>query len=529
MPYSNDTTPTTRRLFRAHASILGCLGLMACAAPSVDAEPGAGSSARVSDLGDEYDGDFIGDTTEQGSLGEQTTEGANGLGNEGENTAGGEGENWNGEQGTNWDGQDGTNGDADHGTSGDGADGANWDGEGGATAVGDQGASVDGAGGVSSNEQGTTQDGELGGDTAGAAVPTTDAALRPKDKDKDGLPDSVETNTGIFVDAKNTGTDPNKKDTDGDGFSDGEEVLGTKGGLNLLALGANPTHRDLLLEYDWFEDSFECPAPHDHRPTRAILDLVDAAFAKAPVMNPDKTRGIKVIHDYGQGGAFTGGGKVVNPTAVIKGDVTKAAFKDFKRVGFASNRSGYFHWVLMGHRYETTIDGKPSTESSGNANLPGDGLMVTLACSTDPQWIANTIVHELGHNLGLKHGGHEHTNGKPNYNSVMNYNFQFSGIDTDCDGKGNGVLDYSNGALSSLDENALLEPVGLCNNVAIDWDADGKISTVPIKANLDTNKALTMLHDHDDWRKVIGSDTLIRVVDLDESESTACPAPPTEL
>jgi hypothetical protein len=44
------------------------------------------------------------------------------------------------------------------------------------------------------------------------------------DSDDDGLFDYVETNTGIFIDFYNTGTDPNKLDTDGDGISDGEEV-----------------------------------------------------------------------------------------------------------------------------------------------------------------------------------------------------------------------------------------------------------------------------------------------------------------
>lgn len=46
----------------------------------------------------------------------------------------------------------------------------------------------------------------------------------PVDSDGDGLDDSVETNTGTFVDANDTGTDPNEPDTDGDGYNDGDEV-----------------------------------------------------------------------------------------------------------------------------------------------------------------------------------------------------------------------------------------------------------------------------------------------------------------
>lgn len=44
------------------------------------------------------------------------------------------------------------------------------------------------------------------------------------DTDGDGLADRVETNTGFYVDAHDTGTNPNAADTDGDGFGDGEEV-----------------------------------------------------------------------------------------------------------------------------------------------------------------------------------------------------------------------------------------------------------------------------------------------------------------
>ena len=44
------------------------------------------------------------------------------------------------------------------------------------------------------------------------------------DDDNDGLPDSVETDTGVFSNAQDTGTSPLFADTDGDGFSDLLEV-----------------------------------------------------------------------------------------------------------------------------------------------------------------------------------------------------------------------------------------------------------------------------------------------------------------
>jgi hypothetical protein len=52
------------------------------------------------------------------------------------------------------------------------------------------------------------------------------------DDDNDGLPDLVETNTGTYVSPSDTGTDPLRVDTDGDGYSDSVEV----------AAGSDPTN-----------------------------------------------------------------------------------------------------------------------------------------------------------------------------------------------------------------------------------------------------------------------------------------------
>ena len=44
------------------------------------------------------------------------------------------------------------------------------------------------------------------------------------DSDEDSLADRVETDTRVFVDAEDTGSDPLDLDTDDDGFADGVEV-----------------------------------------------------------------------------------------------------------------------------------------------------------------------------------------------------------------------------------------------------------------------------------------------------------------
>jgi ELWxxDGT repeat protein len=44
------------------------------------------------------------------------------------------------------------------------------------------------------------------------------------DTDADGVPDTFETNTGVYVNANDTGSNPNVADSDNDGLSDGDEV-----------------------------------------------------------------------------------------------------------------------------------------------------------------------------------------------------------------------------------------------------------------------------------------------------------------
>ncbi len=56
------------------------------------------------------------------------------------------------------------------------------------------------------------------------AVPTGSGTRMGIDRDRDTLPNGVETNTGVFVNASDTGTSPFNEDTDGDGFTDDIEV-----------------------------------------------------------------------------------------------------------------------------------------------------------------------------------------------------------------------------------------------------------------------------------------------------------------
>ncbi len=335
--------------------------------------------------------------------------------------------------------------------------------------------------------------------TAPAGVPPSGSpacTIGGADTDGDRLPDSVETDTGTFVSPLDTGTDPLVADSDGDAISDGDEVLGSPAGLDLPELGVSPVRANVLLEYDWFDDSLDCAA-HSHRPTTGAITRFTDAFTTAPTLNPDGSTGITVINDYGQGGPFTGGNLVPDANGVIAGGVNGTEFGTIKSANFAADRAGYFHYVLLPHRYNNT------SNSSGQAELPGDDLVVSLYCANSDTNVANTIMHELGHNLDLRHGGFENLNEKPNYNSVMNYRYQFAGVDTDCTPPGNGVLDFSRGVRITLDENDLDEGDGICNGVDVDWNGNAVIeSSVAADIN-EADGLFGVLADHDDWSAIV--------------------------
>ena len=319
------------------------------------------------------------------------------------------------------------------------------------------------------------------------------------DHDGDGLDDCVETRTGIYAGPTDAGTDPFNPDTDGDNISDGDEVLGTADGLNLPALGASPLRQDIFIEIDWFDDALDCD-PHSHRPTnRSINELVEM-FARSPILNPDGTTGIDLHVDYGQGGVYAAGTHIGGDTNLennLSGD-----FLGYKARYFSANREGFFHYAIAAHMF----DSNPGF--AGIAEIGGDDLIIATACSPDDDFfVASTLGHELGHNLGLRHGGFEHCNYKPNYNSIMNYRHIPYGADLTCDAVGDFSLDFSHGHMLDLDEKSIDESIGVCGEPAIDWDGDGVTES---GYSRDLNSAdefqldncgdtLTRLRDHDDW------------------------------
>ena len=132
------------------------------------------------------------------------------------------------------------------------------------------------------------------------------------------------------------------------------------------------------------------------------------------------------------------------------------------------NRKDIFHYALMAHAigYPSITNPLQPVANSGIADSNGGDLMITLGLwdnQVGSSFVqASTLMHELGHNFGLRHGGvlpsgRLEANCKPNYQSIMNYLFQVRGL---WDNEGVPVIDYSRQLLPTLNESTLVETAG---------------------------------------------------------------------
>ncbi|WP_308445824.1 carbohydrate-binding protein [Chitinolyticbacter albus] len=328
-------------------------------------------------------------------------------------------------------------------------------------------------------------------------------------------------------------------DSDNDGIPNwAKHPGGSYGGIDFYALGARAGRRDIFVQLDWMPSNDPGTTPR-----KEALDNVVAAFAR---------RGIALHFDAGPlfSASFNpalynlGGGRALPYQPCISMNSTTSAecpsIYEYK-MGMDVRRRQSFHYLVFGG--SQSLDG--SGGSSGRAELPGNDLIVTLGgwrLSTDTptdlqiliNYQAGTIMHELGHNFGLFHGGNDGANNEPNYLSVMNYLYQLTGVGNDAKtdeavqrwyanhgiGGYNGYcalangpcsntmnIDYSDGSGAALNEGALKESDllgrGAYAGVYADWNDNKLADAASYALDLGADGGSPLLTDYNDWANVM--------------------------
>ena len=288
------------------------------------------------------------------------------------------------------------------------------------------------------------------------------------DEDGDGLGAELEQSLGTCDLAADCPDVFDPTDSDRDGLTDFEEVVGLDGVatvLNFPRMGANPLHKDIFVEVDW-------QSPHlnaDLNPEQ--LEAIKEYFAFAPadhVGNPDGEDGVAVHLDVGLepgvGDDPSLYGDWGGSSHVPLGEI---AFE----VGLSEEREGRFVHAIH--------------NASGNGSggrYYGPGFVFSLGWG-DPKNQTLTFVHELGHALGIDHEGakseHFGVNCSPAYPSLMNYAY---GLWQDRPG-------FSEGDFASTIVNAasLCEEEGL-GGANRDHLSAWKITPVPGSDGVDWNR-----------------------------------------
>lgn len=291
---------------------------------------------------------------------------------------------------------------------------------------------------------------------------------------------------------------PGNADTDGDGLLDRWERFGldldVDGVREFRLEGADPMHKDLYVEIDVTTGQTLRPEA-----VQAVVDAFAAVpGADLPAPNPDGAPGI-TLHVLVDETDLPEPADL--PVAREGADFFPAEFATTKlaRFGTAAERADANAEAILAaraytHRYgilwpvlEAPVDSIASSAISGMGECPGnDFILATPGTKPIPdtwQEQAGTLMHELGHTLGLGHGGGDALNFKPNYFSVMNYMWQVPSGPV----APNWRLDYSRTASNrTLDESALDEAAGLTG-----ISREG--ASVPVVLNVGAGRVLTRM------------------------------------
>ena len=225
------------------------------------------------------------------------------------------------------------------------------------------------------------------------------------DRDNDDLPDATEALIG---------TDPDNPDSDGDGLWDGWEHTNGIPALGITISGANPSVKDVFVEIDRFDSVAQ--TPEELRNLKAELAKVVAAFA---------AHGITLHLEWDQDDIPTEADLSYSSWLALG----YGRWQELWEIHFESKKR-------LTHRHALLVNSFSEPDELGRGTYPEVGQYLVVKAQPLNQ-IAGVFMHELGHTLGLSHGGlyrdsglgrrvpiarirRDHKKHKPNHLSVMN-------------------------------------------------------------------------------------------------------------
>ena len=341
---------------------------------------------------------------------------------------------------------------------------------------------------------------------------------------------------GLFSAAVNYALPANAavQDSDGDNMPDAWETSGYDADgdsvvdIDLAALGAHPLRPDILIEVD-IMNGLANPPVASTPGNPGTFDTARNLFAGAPFLNPLGQEGINLILD-------TSGTVPFNDTiefgTIISGPPGTTDFFDLKATNFDNAiRDRIYHYAIWGNMLVGGYSGVSDVDFGGSES--GDDFLVSFDdFGVNHQTLraqVETFIHELGHNLGQRHGGDTHSIYKPNYWSVMSYAWQLRSGRSNATRRArttctpiywadptafeplgappavqNAITDYSHGMGPTIVENnnSLDEPTGVCG-VPVHWNSDLDTTDTNLSLDADDNGANNeTLNDFSNWRAI---------------------------